>query len=73
MNVKNSIEITKLYDILDSSEIYRDKTDNQYSTNIETDKGLLNVYKEFEFVNELSSTSPWVIRMKFDKEKLKQY
>ena len=73
MNVKNSIEITKLYDILDSSEIYWDKTDNQYSTNIETDKGLLNVYKEFEFVNELSSTSPWVIRMKFDKEKLKQY
>ena len=69
MNIKNSIEITKLYDILDSSEIYWDKSDNQYSTNIKQDKGLLNVYKEFEFINQLTSTSPWIIRMKFDKEK----
>ena len=41
MNIKNSIEITKLYDILDFSEIYWDKSDNQYSTNIQEDKGLL--------------------------------
>ncbi len=71
MNIKNTIEITKLSDILDSSEIYWDKTDNQYNTNLEEDKGLLNVYKEFSFTNTLSSTSPWIIRMKFNKEKMK--
>ena len=71
INIKNTIEITKLSDILDSSEIYWDKTDNQYNTNLEEDKGLLNVYKEFSFTNTLSSTSPWIIRMKFNKEKMK--
>jgi DNA-directed RNA polymerase II subunit RPB1 len=73
MNIKNSIEITKLYDILESSEIYWDKSDDKYSTNIKCDEGLLNVYKEFEFINQLTSDSPWVIRLNFDKEKIKLY
>ena len=73
MNIKNSIEITKLSDILDSSEIYWDKTENQYSTNIDNDKDLLNVYKDFSFTNTLNSTSPWIIRMKFNKDKMKSY
>jgi len=73
INIKNSIEITKLYDILESSEIYWDKSDSLYSTNIQQDKGILNVYKEFQFINQLTSTSPWIIRMKFDKEKLKHH
>jgi len=73
INVKNSIEITKLYDILDSSEIYWDKTDDEFSTNLICDKGLLDVYKDFSYTNSFNSTSPWIIRMKFNKEKMKTY
>ena len=73
MNVKNLIEITKLYDILKSSEIYWDKSDDKYATNIKCDEGMLNVYKEFQFINQLTSESPWVIRLNFDKEKMKLY
>ena len=73
MNVKNSIEITKLSDILESSEIYWDKTEDNYSTNINSDQDLLDVYKDFEYTNTLNSTSPWVIRMKFNKDKMKSY
>jgi len=47
MNIKNSIEITKLADILEYSEIYWDSGEN-YDTNIESDKGIMQVYKEFE-------------------------
>ena len=73
MKVKNLIEITKLYDILKSSEIYWDKSDDKYTTNIKCDEGMLNVYKEFQFINQLTSDSPWVIRLNFDKEKIKLY
>jgi len=73
INIKNSIEITKLYDILEYSEIYWDKNDDQYSTNIQNDKGLLDIYNDFSFTNSLNSTSPWIIRMKFNKEKMKSY
>ena len=73
IDIKNSMEITKLYDVLDSSEIYWDKTDDLYSTNLECDKGLFDVYKDFSYTNHLSSDSPWIIRMKFNKEKLKHY
>ena len=73
INIKNSIEITKLHDILEYSEIYWDKNEDQYSTNIENDQGLLDIYKDFSFTNSLNSTSPWIIRMKFNKEKMKSY
>jgi DNA-directed RNA polymerase II subunit RPB1 len=73
INIKNSIEITKLHDILEYSEIYWDKNDDQYSTNIQNDKGLLDIYNDFSFTNSLNSTSPWIIRMKFNKEKMKSY
>jgi DNA-directed RNA polymerase II subunit RPB1 len=73
INIKNSIEITKLSDILEYSEIYWDNGDRFNTTN-ETDKGLLQMYKEFEQLEELGcktrSSSPWVLRLKFNKEKM---
>ena len=75
MQIKNSLEITKLSDILEYSEIYWDS--GTYDTSIEEDKGMLEIYKEFseleEVANKCRSNSPWVLRMKFDKEKMASY
>jgi DNA-directed RNA polymerase beta' subunit len=69
MNVKNSIEITKLSDILEYTEIYWD-TGN-------LDNGILEVYNKFkplyEAINKNFSKSCWVLRMKFNKEKMVSY
>lgn len=75
MNVKNSIEITKLADILDYSEIYWDN--GSLDTGIDNDAGIMDIYKAFNNVDTVSnkcrSTSPWVLRMKFNKEKMNNY
>ena len=75
MNIKNSIEITKLSDILDYSEIYWDN--GNYTTGIDKDQGVMEIYKAFssieEIANKCKSTSPWVLRMKFNKEKMNSY
>jgi len=66
MNIKNSIEITRLSDILEYSEIYWD--------NGTLDKEILEIYNKFkplyEAVNKTFSKSCWVLRMKFNKEKM---
>ena len=76
MNIKNSIEITKLSDILEYSEIYWDNGE-YYETNIEEDQGIMNIYKEFEELNGTScrarSSSPWVLRLVFNKQKMVSY
>jgi DNA-directed RNA polymerase II subunit RPB1 len=73
MNIKNSIEITKLSDILEYSEIYWDNGE-YYDTNIENDQGIMKVYKEFEEIESNScktrSSSPWVLRLVFNKSKM---
>lgn len=75
INIKNSIEITKLSDILEYSEIYWDNS--KYDTTIEKDKGLLAIYNEFRNIknlaNKCKSESCWVLRMKFNKEKMNFY
>jgi len=71
MKIKNSLEITKLADILETSEIY---WDNGIGTSIEEDKKILEIYDKFrplyEAVNKNHSRSNWVLRMKFNKEKI---
>ena len=71
MNIKNSIEITRLCDILEYSEIFWD------DGNGIKDDGVYEIYKEFMVINELAgkcaSDSPWVLRMKFNKEKMASY
>lgn len=75
VNIKSSIEITKLSDILDYSEIYWDN--GEYDTAILQDKGIYEIYKDFseidEACNKSRSTSPWVLRMKFNKEKMNSF
>jgi DNA-directed RNA polymerase beta' subunit/intein/homing endonuclease len=75
INIKNSIEITRLSDILEYNEIYWDN--GKYETSIEKDKGMLEIYKELseldQYANKCKSNSPWVLRMKFNKEKMKSY
>jgi DNA-directed RNA polymerase II subunit RPB1 len=76
INIKNSIEITKLSDILKYSEIYWDSIEIN-ETNIKQDVGLMNIYKEFEKIEEnmckSRATSPWVLRLVFDKEKMNTF
>jgi DNA-directed RNA polymerase beta' subunit len=69
MNIKNSIEITRLSDILEYSEIYWDSENS-----IDADKGMIDVYNKFQglydAINKNRSKSPWVLRMKFNKDKM---
>ena len=66
ISVKNSIEITRLADILEYSEIYWD-TGNQ-------DIEIMEIYNKFsplyDAINKNHSRSKWVLRMKFNKEKM---
>jgi DNA-directed RNA polymerase II subunit RPB1 len=75
MAIKNSIEITTLSNILEFSEIFWDA--GKLETTIENDKGLLEVYKKFSVLdtnaNKCRSDSPWVLRMKFNKDKMNAY
>jgi len=75
LNVKNSIEITRLSDILEYSEIYWDN--GNFETTIDKDKGILEVYNKFkplyQAINKNFSKSCWVLRMKFNKEKMVSY
>jgi DNA-directed RNA polymerase II subunit RPB1 len=75
MNVKNSIEITKLSDILEFSEIYWDN--DSLETSIGEDSGIIDIYKAFNSIeaaaNKCHSNSSWVLRMKFNKEKMSSY
>ena len=76
LKVLHQLEITRIYDILESTEIYWDPPSTSgLNSSIENDNEILAVYREFAKVNanteKCNSLSPWVIRMKFSKEKLK--
>ena len=71
--VLNSIQTTFFKDIVKSSKIYFDPDD--FNTTIEDDRMFLATYKEFikaELMEE-STLTPWLLRMEFDKEKMKEY
>ena len=75
MSIKNSIEITNLSNILEFSEIFWDS--GKLDTTITADKGILDIYKKFASLdssaNKCRSDSPWVLRMKFNKEKMNAF
>jgi DNA-directed RNA polymerase II subunit RPB1 len=77
MAIKNSIEITTLSNILEYSEIFWDVGEGKLETTINDDKGMLDVYKKFASLdtigNKCRSDSPWVLRMKFNKDKMNSY
>ena len=71
--VKNKLEYTVLKDIIKNSEIYYDPQNQYYDSIINSDKEILNIYKEFLDIKngsdyDYKTTFPWVIRLNFDKE-----
>lgn len=73
MKVMHSLRITRLVDILDSTEIYWDPSNGSGpSSSIEGDDKMLEVYRVFGDLRGCRSTSssPWVLRMKLNKEKM---
>lgn len=73
LKVMQSLEITRLADILDSSEIYWDpSSDDGTETAIRDDQGFLEIYRAFQQLeeNRTRSTEPWVLRMKLNKVKM---
>jgi len=71
--VKNNLEFINMKDILISSSIYYDPNNSDYETVIPEDKELLEIYKEFQEIEnpeQDNSNYPWIIRFVFDKEKM---
>ena len=66
--VLNDIETTYLRDIIVSSRIYYDKSDN--TTTIEDDKEFLEMYNIFENEQCTKIDSPWLLRFEFNKTKM---
>ena len=71
--VKNKIEYTVVKDIVTRTQIYYDPKNTVYETDIEEDKGFLEIYKEFLDIEkgesfEYEDTAPWIIRFTFNKE-----
>ena len=70
LSILNKIELTSLKDITKSMRIFYDP--NDYSTNIEEDRELLQIYKVFHDIDavmtEESEGSEWIIRFELDKQ-----
>jgi DNA-directed RNA polymerase II subunit RPB1 len=69
--IKNKLEYTILKDVLMSSEIYYDPLNNKLDTDIDGDKEILSIYKEFMYDGDEEvdySQTPWIIRFIFNKE-----
>ena len=67
--IKNVLEFTTLKDLIISSSIYYDPPNVIGKTNIEEDKELLDIYREFSELDDSdkANVSPWIIRLVFDK------
>ena len=70
---KNKIEYTVIKDIVTKTQIYYDPKNVGYETDIEEDKGILSIYKEFLHMDkgedyDYEETAPWIIRFTFNKE-----
>ena len=70
LHIRNQLEITRLSAVLDATEIFWDPPGADNSTAIEADQGLLGLYREFEEISKSYATSPWLLRMKINKDKL---
>jgi len=69
--VLNKIEYTKLKDIVDSTSIFYDPngTQNLEESILQEDNELLNIYKEFNEIEECPNiVLPWIIRLKFNNQ-----
>ena len=71
--ILNTIETTYFADIVKSTKIYYDPDD--FNTTIEDDRQFLESYKDFikDDMIQVGSSSPWLLRMEFIKDKLLEY
>ena len=72
--ILNELAITTIKQITNTTEIFFDAR-SMYSddTNIDSDKGMMSVYREFNLLTPLTNTrsyDPWVLRLTFDKMKM---
>jgi DNA-directed RNA polymerase II subunit RPB1 len=71
MVIMKQLETTRLLDILESTEIYWDHPgEDGLDTGLDEDEGMIAVYRAFNQVHRCGSSSPWVLRMKLNKEKM---
>lgn len=73
IKVKMQLEMARIADILDSTDIYWDPPGaDGLTTGLEKDNQILEVYRAFAMVDpqRCRSTSPWVLRININKEKL---
>jgi DNA-directed RNA polymerase II subunit RPB1 len=71
IKVKNSMEITRLVDVLESTEIFWDPPGEQgLTSSIQDDNNMLEIYRAFAAVEttKCRSSSPWLLRMKLNKD-----
>ena len=70
LSILNDIGVTSLKDITKSMRIFYDP--NDYETNVEEDRELLEIYKAFQDIDPSmrpeDEGSDWVIRFEFDKQ-----
>ena len=64
---------TVIKDIIIKSQIFYDPKNTIYQTDIEEDKGILEIYNDFLSIQNgedfnYEETSPWIIRFTFNKE-----
>ena len=70
---KNKVEFTVIKDIVTKTQIFYDPKNTVYETDVEEDKGILEIYKEFLEIEkgegfDFEETAPWIIRFTFNKE-----
>ena len=71
MRIMHMLETTKLHDVLDATEVYWDPAgEDGLGTGMEEDDGMLDIYRAFSDIHKCRSKSPWVLRMKLNREKM---
>lgn len=71
--VLNTVQTTFFRDIVKHSKIYFDP--ETFETTVDDDQLFLETYREFvkEELAKVSKLTPWLLRLEFDKEKMKEY
>ena len=74
LETMNDIRTVRFKDIVITSNIYFDPKD--FNTNVREDTCFVDIYKEFLAVTgekERTNLSPWLLRLKIDKSKMKDF
>lgn len=69
VQVMNEVRTIRFKDIIKASRIYFDPDD--FNTNIPEDKTFIDLYREFSVTN--IPTTPWLLRLEFDRAKMLDY